>query len=416
MRIAVVGSGVTGLVCAHELNGSHEITLFEADRRIGGHVNTVAVHLDGEDHQIDTGFIVYNEQTYPNFCRLLERLGVATQPSEMSFSVSGGTPYLEYRGDRHGLLAQPTNLMRPSFVRMILDIPRLHRALRHATLGVDEETTLGDFVWRQGFHDAVVDRYLVPMTAAIWSADPGEAHRFPVRTVARFLENHGLLNLRGRPMWRTIAGGSRRYVDALTRPFRHRIRLSSAVRKVVRRDDRVEISAEGGGPQDFDAVVLATHSDDALRILADASPVEQEILGSIRYTQSRAVLHTDSTLMPRQRRAWASWNFHLPEQPHHGPTITYSANHLQKLRSKYQLCVTLNREVNPARVIGVYDYAHPILDAAAVRAQRRIPEIQGVERTFYCGAYAGYGFHEDAVNAALEVVRRLSGSRPGLSG
>lgn len=408
MRVAVVGSGVAGLMCAHWLHPLHEITLFEADDRIGGHTNTVQVELDGEHHAIDTGFIVYNETNYPLFSSVLRTLGVATQPSEMSFSVSAGAHDFEYRGNGTALWAQASNALDPSFARLLLDILRFNRRARSLLLTGETDETVGDLLHRGGYGSRLSDHYLVPLGSAIWSADPTTFTNMPAHTLARFLHNHGMLQLKGRPRWRTVAGGSARYVHALTRPFSHRIRIATPVEKVVRNGASVTVLTRNG-PEVFDAVVMAVHSDQALALLGDPSCQEREILGAIRYQPNVATLHTDTSLLPRRRRAWASWNAHLPAEPVARPTVTYWMNCLQRLRSRRQFCVTLNREreIDPATVLGQWSYSHPQYDTAAVAAQRRRSQIQGRNRTWYCGAYWGYGFHEDGVASALDVCKDL---------
>jgi predicted NAD/FAD-binding protein len=417
MRIAIVGTGISGLVCAHRLAPHHDITVFEAADRLGGHTNTVRVDLDDETHFVDTGFIVHNDRNYPEFVALMGELGVATQPSDMSFSVSDPDAGLEYRGTNlNTIFAQRGNLVRPRFLRMLADIVRFNRQARRLVEGADAaelpaDASLEELVTRGGYSRAFVDQFLVPLGASIWSADPESFLRFPALAYAHFMHNHGLLNLRGMPQWRTVTGGSHRYVAALTAPLADRIRLHSPVHKVVRQaDGTVEVLAPQG-PERFDRVVLATHSDQALRLLADPSPAEREILGAIRYQPNVATLHTDERFLPRCRRARASWNYHLSTTGDRGATLTYWMNRLQAIDSRHELLVTLNRddEVEPTSRLGRYDYDHPVFDAAALAAQRRRPEIQGVRGTYYAGAYWEYGFHEDGVRSALDVCRHLDG-------
>jgi len=408
MRVAIVGSGISGLMCAHWLHPAHEITVFEADDRIGGHTNTVQVDLDGEHHAVDTGFIVYNETNYPVFSSVLHQLEVATQPSEMSFSVSTEGRDFEYRGNGTALWAQPSNALDPSFSRLLADILSFNRRARRLLTAGDDAGTVGELLAHGRYGRRLADHYLVPLGSAIWSADPATFLEMPALTLARFLHNHGMLQLKGRPRWRTVTGGSDRYVQALIRPFAHRIRVSVPVEKLVRNGGSVTVLT-GAGPELFDAVVVAVHSDQALGLLGDPTPPEREILGAIRYQPNVATLHTDISMLPRRRRAWASWNAHLPAQPVPRPTVTYWMNMLQGLRARQQLCVTLNRsdEIDPATVLGQWSYSHPVYDTAAVAAQRRRSEIQGRQRTWYCGAYWGYGFHEDGVVSALDACRDL---------
>ena len=424
MRIAIVGTGISGLVCAHLLHPHHDITVFEANDYIGGHTNTVRVDLPdgrggGETHQVDTGFIVHNDRNYPNFVKLLGRLDVATQPSEMSFSVSDPRIGLEYRGTNlNTLYAQRANLAKPWFHRMLVDILRFNRAARRLVAddgtGADAHLSLDDFLARGHYSDAFIERFLIPLGASIWSADPSTFTRFPAVAYARFMDNHGLLELSGMPKWRTVAGGSQRYVDALTAPFLDRVRLNSPVRKVVRRHDgedgiEIELMSPTYGLETFDRVILASHSDQALRLLSDASPAEHDILGAIGYQPNVATLHTDERFLPRAERARASWNYHLTGDADRGATLTYWMNRLQDLDSDHQLLVTLNRhdEIDPATVLGRYEYDHPVFDAGAMAAQARRHEIQGVNGTFFAGAYWSYGFHEDGVRSALDVCRHL---------
>jgi predicted NAD/FAD-binding protein len=416
MRIAIVGTGISGLVCAHRLAPHHELTIFEAAARAGGHTNTVRVDLDDETHFVDTGFIVHNDRNYPEFVALMAELGVATQPSDMSFSVSDPRTGLEYRGTNlNTIFAQRGNLLRPRFLRMLGDILRFNREARRlveGAHGTDQRApeSLADLVARGRYSRGFVDQFLVPLGASIWSADPVTFLQFPALAYARFMDNHGLLQLRGMPQWRTITGGAQRYVDALTAPLADRIRLGTPVRKVVRRPDgTVEILSAPAGPEQFDRVILATHSDQTLRLLADPSPAEREILGAIRYQPNVATLHTDASFLPRNRRARASWNYHLSTGGERGATLTYWMNRLQAIESRRPLLVTLNRddEIRPDHRLGRFDYAHPVFDAAALAAQRRRPEIQGARGTYFAGAYWEYGFHEDGVRSALDVCRHL---------
>ncbi|HVN52620.1 MAG TPA: FAD-dependent oxidoreductase [Acidimicrobiales bacterium] len=413
MRIAIVGTGISGLVCAHLLHPRHDITVFEAGDHVGGHTNTVRVDLEGETHHVDTGFIVHNERNYPNFVELMNQLGVATQPSTMSFSVSDPRTGLEYRGTNlNTIFAQRRNLVRPSFLRMLADIVRFNRAakrlLREAN-GTDESVSLEQFVRDGDYSPAFTDQFLVPLGASIWSADPETFTQFPAVAYARFMDNHGLLDLRGMPEWRTVTGGSQRYVDRITAPFAERIRLRDPVEKVVRTPDGVEVVSVLDGPEVFDRVILASHSDQALRLLADPSPAEREILGAIRYQPNVATLHTDERFLPRSPRARASWNYHLSGDGGRTATLTYWMNRLQSIESRHQFLVTLNRheDIDPDKVLGRYDYTHPVFDAGAMAAQRRRDEIQGVRGTFFAGAYWEYGFHEDGVRSALDVCRHF---------
>jgi predicted NAD/FAD-binding protein len=410
MRIAIVGAGVSGLVVAHLLHREHEITVFEAGDYAGGHTNTIRVDTPNETHHVDTGFIVFNDRNYPNFKRLLGRLGVASQPSTMTFSVSDGIGDFEYNGSSpNGLFAKRTHLVTPSFHRMIADLARFHRSARELLGTPGDGPSLGEWLEQRRFSRAFVERLIVPQAAAVWSADPRQMWSFPARFMVEFFDNHGMLGFRDRPRWRAVRGGSARYVEAMTAPWRDRLRLSAPVEAISRSGDGVLVKARGAEPERFDEVVLATHSDQALSLLTDATPAEHEILGAIPYQENEAVLHTDMRMLPRRRRAWASWNYHLLEAPSGRATVTYHMNRLQSLRAEREFCVTLNRTaaIAPEKVIRTISYAHPVYTAEGVRAQARVAEISGRIHTHFCGAYWGWGFHEDGVRSALGVAERF---------
>jgi uncharacterized protein len=407
-RIAVVGGGVSGLVAAHLLHPRHDVTVFEAGSYAGGHTNTIEVETARGPLAVDTGFIVFNDRNYPRFRALLAELGVASQPAEMSFGVSDGE--FEYASTSpNGLYAKRSHLVSPAFQRMVADVPRFQRRAREL-LASAEEPSLRAWLATLGVSEQFVERVIVPQAAAVWSADPAQMWTFPARFLVEFFANHGMLGLRGRPRWRTVTGGSARYVEALTAPFADRIRLSTPVRAVERFEDRVEVTPAGGGPEAFDEVVIAAHADQALALLADPTPAEREILGAFPYQPNEAVLHTDRRLLPRRRRAWASWNYHLEPDASGPPTVTYHMNRLQSLDADEEYCVTLNRTeaIDPARIIRRIAYAHPVYTAAGRAAQRRYEEIGGRDRTHYCGAYWGWGFHEDGVASAHRAVAALA--------
>jgi predicted NAD/FAD-binding protein len=409
MRIAIVGAGVSGLATAHLLARRHEITVFEAAAYAGGHANTVRIDTEHATHHVDTGFIVFNDRNYPNFERLLASLRVATQPSDMSFGVSDGRDF-EYSGaSPNGLFANRAHLAAPWFHRMVADLVRFNREARALLGRGGDGPSLGHWLDELRFSRPFVERLIVPQASAVWSADPGQMWSFPARFLVEFFDNHGMLGFRGRPRWRTIVGGSRSYVEALVAPWRERLRLSTPVTSITRDADGVTVTPRGGAPERFDHVVLATHSDQALRLLSDASDREHEILDAIPYQPNEAVLHTDSSLLPRRRRAWASWNYHLLPEPPGATTVTYHMNRLQSIRADRELCVTLNRTaaIDPAKVLRRFTYAHPVFTAAGGRAQARVHEISGHDRTHYCGAYWGYGFHEDGVASAVRVAARF---------
>ncbi len=410
MRIAIIGAGISGLTVAHLLHREHEIAVFEAGTYAGGHTNTVRVETLNETHNVDTGFIVFNDRNYPNFERLLARLGVVWQPSTMSFSVSDTIGDFEYSGaSPNGLFAKRAHLLTPWFHRMLADLVRFNRSARELLSGEDDGPALGQWLEQQAFSPAFVDRLIVPQAAAVWSADPRQMSSFPARFLAEFFDNHGMLGVRGRPRWRTIEGGSARYVQALIAPWRERLRLSTAVRRIERHDGHILVVPRAGEAERFDQVVIATHSDQALALLADASDREHEVLRALPYKRNEAVLHTDIRMLPRRRRAWASWNYHLLAEPRDCATVTYHMNRLQSLRAEREFCVTLNRTeaIDPAKVIRTIPYDHPVYTREGVRAQLRRAEICGVDRTHYCGAYWGWGFHEDGVRSALAVAERF---------
>jgi predicted NAD/FAD-binding protein len=407
MRIAIIGTGISGMVSAYLLSREHQVTVFEANDYVGGHTNTLRVEQDGQAFEVDTGFIVYNERTYPNFVRLLDMLGVQSQPTAMSFSVRCDRTGFEYgTASPRAWFAQRANLVRPRFYRMLRDIARFnHEAPRLLSDGV-EEIALGTYLSAAHYSNEFIDRYIVPMGAAIWSTDPVRILEFPAAHFVRFFRNHGLLSLHGQPRWRVIRGGSARYVERLVAPYRDRIRVRCPVRRVRRAPNGVEVRAGNGPPEIFDRVVLATHSDQALRLLADPTPAEQEVLGAIAYQRNEAVLHTDCSVLPRSPDAWSAWNYRIPCEP--GPVaVTYNMNLLQGLRSRRPFCVTLNSEgaIEPACVLRRITYHHPVFTPRAMAAQTRYVEINGAHRTFYAGAYWGFGFHEDGVNSALAVAR-----------
>ena len=410
MKIAIIGTGISGNVAAWHLNRDHDITVFEAGSYVGGHTNTIDVDTPDGPLPIDTGFIVFNDRTYPNFVRLLQELDVPSRASDMSFAVRGDSQGVEYNGSNlNGLFAQRMNLLRPSFHRMLRDILRFNREAPGLLGSENPDTSLGEYLRINGYNREFIDHYLVPMGAAIWSAEPRMLLRMPARFFVRFFHNHGLLSLEDRPQWRVIRGGSREYVSRLVAAHRHRIRLNCPVLSVTRLPDRVIVRTEGFGAEKFDAVFLACHSDQALQLLTDPSRAEREVLGAIRYQHNEAVLHTDGSLMPRRRRAWASWNYRLPTRSDEFVTLTYHMNRLQGLRTSRDYFVTLNsthsiRETDVIRRIG---YRHPVFTRSAVDAQSRKHEIDGANRTYFCGAYWRYGFHEDGVVSALSALRRF---------
>ena len=414
-RIAVVGAGVSGLVAAAELHrAGHDLHVFEAAGYLGGHTNTIDVKTPAGTLPVDTGFIVFNELNYPNFERMLGELAVASQVADMSFSVSDGLGGFEWAttGPR-GLFAKPGHVLDPRFHRMLRDLVRFNREARKLVGCGGDGPSLRRFLADGGYSEYFVQRLLVPQASAVWSADPAQMWSFPAGFLAEFFENHRVLQLRGRPAWRSITGGSRRYVDALTAPFRDRIHLRTPVRH-IQRGLRGVVVALDDSCERFDEVVIAVHSDVALSLLADPSPLEAKILGAIPYQRNSAVLHTDASLMPKRRSAWASWNYHLIDQPTARTTVTYHMNRLQSLVADRDYLVTLNlsEAIDPEAIVRRIDYDHPVFTPEGVAAQRRWAEVSGYRQTHYCGAYWRWGFHEDGVWSALRVSERLGGRGP----
>ena len=417
MRIAIIGAGISGLTVAYRLCQQHEITLFEANDYLGGHTHSVEVDLGSERHVIDTGFIVFNDWTYPNFIALLDELQIASRPTSMSFSVRCDRTGLEYNGSSlNGLFAQRRNLFRPSFHRMLRDVLRFNREGPELVLSPppDDAMTVGEFLSRHRYSREFADQYLLPMGAAIWSCPTGTFAEFPIRFIVEFYRNHGLLSVRHRPTWRVVEGGSRSYVAAMAARFQNRVRLNTPIESVRRQADSVEVAPRGQTAERFDHVVFACHSDQALRMLADPSLTEQELLGAFPYERNSAVLHTDESLLPRRRRAWASWNYQIPSEPAAHATVSYCMNILQHIRSPHTFSVTLNSDarIDPAKVLGRFEYHHPIFTTRRAIMQARHREVLNVNRTSFCGAYWGNGFHEDGVNSALAVCDALREAQP----
>ena len=413
MRIAVVGSGVSGMVAAHRLDAEHEVTLYEGDTRLGGHTQTVKVDVEGEPHSVDVGFIVYNLKTYPNFIDLLEKLDVETKPTTMSFGIACEKTGLEWasRGLR-SVFAQPRNLIRPQFLRMLRDVVRFNRECRLLLLDLsNQKKSLGAYLEENGFSQQFVDHYIIPLGAAIWSANPSQFLDFPATTFVRFFDNHGLLQARPDHPWRVVTGGSQRYVEKLFATFRGERRLGCAVQEVQRFTDHVEVRS-GDGSAHFDHVVIATHSDQALALLSDPSPEEETILGAIRYQPNDVVLHSDTSLMPSSPDAWACWNYRIPAESQSRALLTYDMNRLQGIQSTKPLLVTLNDEgrIKPEQVHGRYCLSHPVFNEEALEAQQQHHTINGTRRTHYAGAYWGYGFHEDGVKSALTACDSILGT------
>ena len=408
MKIAIIGSGIAGLTCAYLLNRRHAITLFEAESWVGGHTHTVPVSLDGQHYAIDTGFIVFNDRTYPNLLKLLERIGVARQPTEMSFSVHDPRSGVEYNGNNlNSLFAQRSNLLSPRFWGMLQDILRFNReALRDLEEGrIAADLTLGQYLQQNGYGQRFIDHYIVPMGAAIWSMSLEGMLGFPLQFFVRFFRNHGLLSVSDRPQWYVIEGGSSAYVEPLTRDFLQHIRSNCPVQRIERDASGVTVHSAAGSER-FDKVVLACHSDQALALLAKPSEAEQQILGALPYAENDVVLHTDTRLLPRRPLAWASWNYRLGGPRQQPAAVTYNMNILQGIKAPHTFCVSLNQSeaIAPDKVLARFRYAHPQYSLAGMAAQARWEEIHGVQHSYYCGAYWANGFHEDGVVSALRVA------------
>ena len=410
MRIAIIGTGISGMTAGYLLGRDHDVVAYEANGVAGGHTATVDVPINGRTWSVDTGFIVFNHKTYPNFTRLLDRLAVASQPSVMSFSMQDMTSGLVFcPSSLNALFIQRRNLVRPAFYRMLLDAWRFKNGARRLLASSDDEITLDDYLSANRFGSDFIHRFLIPMGAAIWSAGPDAFRNFPARYFAEFFENHGFLNVVDQPQWRVIQGGSRNYIGPLTRSFADRIRVDSPVAAITRSPGQVTVTTADGHPDTFDHVVIAAHSDQALAMLTDPSAAERDVLGRIAYQANDVLLHTDTSVLPPRRAAWASWNYLNPERPQDRVALTYNMNILQGLDAPVTFCVSLNigDRVDPGKVIRRFVYHHPMYTPDSLAARRRHRDISGVNRTSYCGAYWGYGFHEDGVNSALAVGREF---------
>lgn len=412
MRIAIIGTGIAGNVAAYRLRNDYDITVYEAADYVGGHTNTVEVQEGDRQLAIDTGFIVFNDRTYPNFIKLLDELGQPSQPSQMSFSVHSADGRLEYNGSSlNGLFAQRGNLLRPSFHSMVRDILRFNRTAFDEISRSVRPISLGDFLRHGGYGSRFRDDYLVPMVAAIWSAEPCAVLDMPAEFLVRFFENHGLLQLQDRPQWRVISGGSREYVRRLVDGHRDRIRLNSPVQQIRRLADGIEVCTADGGREWYDCAFVACHSDQALAMLAEPRRAEAEVLGAIGYQRNEAVLHTDVSVLPRRRRAWAAWNYFVPAESHGHVAVSYNMNTLQGLDSAETYVVTLNDDsrIDTGKVLRRVEYHHPVFTRETIAAQARHAEINN-DRIFYCGAYWRNGFHEDGVVSALNAISHFEES------
>lgn len=411
-RIAVVGGGVSGLSAAWLLSEKYSVTLFEAGSYVGGHTNTVDAEVDGIRHPVDTGFLVHNDLTYPNLVQLFRHLNIPVHASDMTFSVSLAQPDLEWAGTSLGtVFAQRRNLMRPAFLGMLRDILRFNRHAARYLARCGPYALLGDLLDDEGYGQAMRDWYLLPMAGAIWSTPPSMVLQQPARTFLSFCLNHRLLQVAGRPQWKTVKGGARQYVNAML-PRIADVRVSSAVHTVKRLADGVEVRSAGHVDR-YDAVVLACHAPTSLAML-DASEDERDVLSRVRYQPNVAVLHTDTALLPRRRAVWSAWNYLAGPTADAPMSVSYLLNHLQPLPFKQPVIVTLNPQQEPAAssVLGRFDYEHPVLDADTVVAQSQLAGIQGRARTWFCGAWTGYGFHEDGLASAIRVAADFGVSPP----
>ncbi len=417
-RIAIVGSGISGSLCARLLATEHHVTLFEASKQLGGHTHTIEIDAFGSTWPVDTGFMVFNDRTYPNFLRMLDLLGIESRTSDMSFSVHCSRTGLEYQGSSlNGLFAQRRNLFQPSFLRMVRGILRFNRQAQKLLDKPDDGLTLGEWIDHcnadhtraKSITPEVITHYLLPMTAAIWSAPPQAMLEFPVKFLAHFLHNHGLLQIFDRPQWRTICGGAKRYLDALLHPLGDDVRTGSTVASVTRASEGVRLRMASGEEQEFDVAVIAAHAPDALAMVEEPSSRESEVLGTFRYQSNEAYLHIDSHVLPDRRRAWASWNYRLAADPTEPASVTYDLSRLQGHDTPSPLLQSLNpnQPIDQTKVLRKLEFSHPLFDASSYSAQTRHNELHDCGRVYYCGAYWGYGFHEDGVNSALAVCRRF---------
>jgi predicted NAD/FAD-binding protein len=413
MRIAIIGTGISGMTSAYLLSEDHEVVVFEANDYVGGHTNTADVSVNGQQYAVDTGFIVFNEKTYPNFVKLMRRLGVGWQNSVMSFSVQCEKTGLEFSpSNLNSLFIQRRNLVRPSFYRMLWDVMRFKRDSETLLESDDYELTLAAFLAGKGYSKAFIEHFIIPMGEAVWSADPVKFNDFPARYFAQFFKNHGFLNVKDQPQWLTVRGRSRQYIKPITNAYADQIRLNCPVTSVRRHSDYVAVQSKNEPAEKFDQVVIATHSDQALLLLDDPTDAEKNILGAIPYQENQAVLHGDESLLPSKKAAWASWNYHIPAEDTGRVAVTYDMNILQSIGAPMELCVSLNlaKSIDPDKIYRQMTYHHPLYNPESLGARHSHQEINGVNRTFFAGAYWGYGFHEDGVASGVEVCKHFGKS------
>jgi len=409
LKIAVIGSGISGLTSAFLLSKKHEVFLYEKNDYIGGHTHTHEIYENDKKINVDSGFIVYNENTYPNFMKLLDILKIESQHTTMGFSVKSDSNDFEYAGNSiHSIFAQKSNIFRPSFLKMIYQILRFNKISKNEYNNIDENVTLNDYLLKFSFSEKFVNHYIIPMGAAIWSTSPKKMLNMPAKFFIRFFQNHGLLKVINRPQWWVIKNGSKQYVKKIIKPFENNIVLNCKINSISRSNEKVTIKFDKS-EKIFDAVVIATHSDQALELLSDSTDAENQILGSIKYQKNSAIIHTDKSILPKRKIAWSSWNYLLNESSDNLVTLTYNMNILQTLKSKKVYCVTLNNttSIDESKIIKKIIYHHPLFDLESVKAQNQKNKICGSNNTYFCGAYWGYGFHEDGVNSALDVCKKF---------
>lgn len=409
MKIAIVGSGIAGLGAAWLLSRQHEVVLFESQNRLGGHTHTHQISRFGRDYSIDTGFIVFNPENYPHLTRMFDQLGVESQATTMGFSVHDGGSGLEYNATNlNAMFCQRSNLLSPRFLRMVREILRFYRECPALLDEPGDGPTLGDYLATNGYSKLFIDDHLVPMACALWSSPSRRIVDFPAKYLVRFMANHRMLQVQGRPDWRVVTGGSSSYITAMQSQWRASVRLDTPV-KTLRRTEADVVLSTAAGDESFDQVVLACHADDALAILSDPSDEESSVLGAMGFQDNDTVLHTDARILPKRRAAWAAWNAYVPADPAEHCTVSYCMNLLQSIESPEPFIVTLNRsaDIDPSKVIARMNYRHPVYDHASVAAQARRKEINGVRRTWYAGAYWGFGFHEDGLRSSVEVATAM---------
>ena len=411
MKIGIVGSGISGLTVANRLSSNHDITVFESEPLIGGHTATRDVEIQGQEFAVDTGFIVYNDWTYPNFIQLMSRLGIESQTTEMGFSVTAVDGTLEYCGSSlNAIFSDRKNLINPAFLGMVRDIVRFNKkSVKDLSNGhIVPGQTLRDYLREGKFGKLFIDGYIVPMACAIWSASSSTVEDFEALFFIRFFRNHGLLNINDRPQWRVLKNGSRSYLPAITEPFKKRIHTGTPIRRITRAENGVRVNTDSA-EHHFDHVVIACHSNQALSILGDADSAEREVLSAIPYSDNTVTMHTDTTVLPRRKRAWSSWNYLIRNNNRGKPILTYNMNILQSLAAPETICVTVNgdRHIDPNKILARFSYAHPQFSVASIKAQKKWSTINGTRKTWFCGAYWGSGFHEDGVTSGIRIAESI---------